>query len=63
MLNETLLHFRELELRGDEVEDGDIIFAINDPVVIEFRRLHEDCEHYPFYACVLIASTDIKHYL
>jgi len=77
MLNETLLHIRKLELRDDEVQDADIIFAINDPVVIEskhldastkrkpdlicllakrFRRLHEDCEHDPFHACVLIAS-------
>jgi hypothetical protein len=77
VLNETLLHVRKLKLRGDEVEDRDIIFAINDPVVIEskhldastkrkpdlicllakrFRLLHEDCEHYSFHACVLIAS-------
>ncbi|KAM6495139.1 hypothetical protein JOM56_009762 [Amanita muscaria] len=77
VLNETLLHVRQLKLRGEEVEDGDIIFAINDPVVIEskhldastkrkpdlicllakrFRLLHEDCEHYSFHDCVLIAS-------
>ena len=74
VLNATLRHFRT---RGEEVEDGDIIFAINDPVVIEskhleastkrkpdlicllakrFRLLHEDCEHYGFDDCVLIAS-------
>jgi hypothetical protein len=76
VLNETLLHFRT---RGDEVDDRDVIFAINDPVVIEskhlpvdlstkrkpdlicllakrFRLLHEDCEHDPFDALVLIAS-------
>ena len=36
VLNKTLLY---LQTQGDEVEDGDIISAINDPVVIETKHL------------------------
>lgn len=37
-----LLHFRDLERRGDELIAEDIIFTINDPVVIESKHLPMD---------------------
>ncbi|KIM42709.1 hypothetical protein M413DRAFT_26716 [Hebeloma cylindrosporum] len=38
-LNEMLLYFRKLKSRTDAIEDGDIIFAINDPAVVESHHL------------------------
>ena len=50
VLNETLLHFRT---RGDEVEDGDVIFAINNPVVIETKHLDASTKRKPDLICLL----------
>ena len=39
VLNEILLHYRKLESRDDTINNGDIIFAINGPTLIESYHL------------------------
>ena len=58
VLNETSLHFRT---RGDEVEDGDIIFAINDPVVIESKHLDASTKRKPDLICLLAKRFRLLH--
>jgi len=52
MLNEVLLHFRK-ESRDNELKDEDIIFAINDPVVIESTHLDKSTKRKPDLICLL----------
>ena len=58
VLNETLLRFRT---RGKEVEDGDIIFAINDPVVIETKHLDASTKRKPDLVCLLAKRFRLLH--
>jgi len=58
VLNATLRHFRT---RGEEVEDGDIIFAINDPVVIESKLLDVSTKRKPDLICLLAKRFRLLH--
>jgi len=58
VLNETLLHFRK---RGRQVEDEDIIFAINDPVVIQSTHLPESTKRKPDFICLLAQRFRLLH--
>jgi len=51
MLNEMLLHFRK-ESRDNELRDEDIIFAVNDPVVIESTHLDKSTKRKPDLICL-----------
>lgn len=56
VLNGTLCHFRKLKLgRGniEKIQDKDIIFAINDPIVIESTHLDESTKRKPDLICLL----------
>jgi hypothetical protein len=48
-----LLYFRELKSRDDAINDGDIIFAINDPSVIECHHLPKSTKRKPDLVCLL----------
>jgi len=52
-LNEMLLHSRHLKKRGDKINDGDIIFAVNDPTVIESSHLDKSTKRKPDLICLL----------
>jgi len=58
VLNAILCHFRT---RGEEVEDGDIIFAINDPVVIESKHLEASTKRKPDLICLLAKRFRLLH--
>ena len=53
VLNQLLLHSRKLKLQGDGINDGDIIFAINDLVVIESHHLPKLTKWKPDLICLL----------
>ena len=53
VLNQMLLHSRKLKSRGDAINDGDIIFAINDPAVIESHHLPKSTKRKPDLICLL----------
>jgi len=53
VLNQMLLHSRKLKSRGDAINDGDIIFAINDPAVIESHHLDISTKRKPDLICLL----------
>jgi len=48
-----LLYFRNLKRRDDKINDGDIIFAINDPAVIESYHLDKSTKRKPDLICLL----------
>ncbi|KIM42704.1 hypothetical protein M413DRAFT_444376 [Hebeloma cylindrosporum] len=52
-LNEMLLYFRKLKSRSDAIEDGDIIFAINDPSLVESHHLPITAKRKPDLICLL----------
>ncbi|KIM42714.1 hypothetical protein M413DRAFT_122230 [Hebeloma cylindrosporum] len=52
-LNEMLLYFRKLKSRSDAIEDGDIIFAINDPSLVESHHLPIMTKRKPDLICLL----------
>ena len=58
-LNEMLFHSRTLKSRDDTINDTDIIFAINDPVVIESHHLQVPTKRKPDLVC-LLATTFIN---
>jgi hypothetical protein len=60
ILNEVLLCFRT-RVRGKEVEDGDIIFAINDPIVVESRHLSTSTKRKPDLICLLAKRFRLLH--
>lgn len=61
LLNEILLHYRRLGRQGLKVENGDIIFAINDPIVIESKHLQfaVSTKRKPDLICLL--ATRFRH--
>jgi len=52
-LNEMLLHSQTLKSRDDTINNKDIIFAINDPVVIESHHLQVPTKRKPDLVCLL----------
>jgi len=58
VLNQLLLHSRKLKSRGDAINDGDIIFAINDPAVIESHHLPKSTKRKPDLICLLAKKFD-----
>jgi len=53
VLNQMVLHSRMLKSQGDAINDGDIIFAINDPTVIESHHLPKSTKRKPDLICLL----------